>query len=105
MFDAIGRHGVTHLAIPPANLGLMLPELPVNAPAFPSVRQLRLVGSTPTRAIVEAVRRKMTPNVYLPYGLGELGLVSMATPEMPAMFMHRSRSSPLNLVPRFLLSR
>jgi acyl-coenzyme A synthetase/AMP-(fatty) acid ligase len=28
------------------------------------------------------VRRKMTPHVYLPYGLGELGLVSMATPEM-----------------------
>lgn len=82
MFDAIAGHGVTHLAIPPANLGLMLPELNVHAPAFPSVRQIRLVGSTPTRAIVEAVRRKMTPNVYVPYGLGELGLVSMATPAM-----------------------
>ena len=27
MFDAIATHAVTHLAIPPANLGLMLPEL------------------------------------------------------------------------------
>jgi acyl-coenzyme A synthetase/AMP-(fatty) acid ligase len=82
MFDAIAGHGVTHLAIPPANLAIMLPELNVHAPAFPSVKQIRLVGSTPTRAIVEAVRRKMTPNVYVPYGLAELGVVSMATPAM-----------------------
>ena len=81
-FAAIRTHGVTHVTLPPANIGLMLPSLPDTGPAFPGVKHLRLVGSTPTRAVLEAAQRKFSPHVYVPYGLGEVGLVSMATPEM-----------------------
>jgi acyl-coenzyme A synthetase/AMP-(fatty) acid ligase len=82
LLEAIGRHGVTHFALTPANLRLITQEFNVDAPAFPSLRQLRLVGSTPTRVVLDEARRKLTPNVYVPYGIGEIGLVSMATPEM-----------------------
>lgn len=81
-FAAIRRHGVTHVTLPPANLALMMAALSPSRPAFSGVKHLRLVGSTPTRAILEEARRKFSPNVYVPYGLGEVGLVSMATPEM-----------------------
>lgn len=81
-FAAIQRHGVTHVALPPANLALMLSSLVNPSPAFPGVRHLRLVGSTPTRAILEQARGKFSPHIYVPYGLGEVGVVSMATPEM-----------------------
>jgi long-chain acyl-CoA synthetase len=81
-FDAIRRHGVTHVTAPPANLALMLAELPDTGPAFPGVTHLRLVGSTPTRAVLDVARRRFSPHIYVPYGLGEVGVVSMATPEM-----------------------
>ena len=81
-FDALRRFGVTHVALPPANIGLMLPALPENGPAFPGVKHLRLVGSTPTRPVLEQARRRFSPHIYVPYGLGEVGVVSMATPEM-----------------------
>jgi acyl-coenzyme A synthetase/AMP-(fatty) acid ligase len=81
-FDAIRNHGVTHVALPPANLNLMLPALPAIGPAFPGVRHLRLVGSTPTRVVLEAARRQFSPHVYVPYGLAEVGVVAMATPQM-----------------------
>ncbi|MEP7261450.1 MAG: class I adenylate-forming enzyme family protein [Usitatibacter sp.] len=82
LFDAIRMFGVTHVTLPPANLALLLVDLPGTTPAFPGVKHLRLVGSTPTRQVLELARTKFSPHVYVPYGLGEVGLVSMALPEM-----------------------
>lgn len=81
-FEAIRSHGVTHVTLPPANLALMLVALPRDGPAFPGVSHLRLVGSTPTRAILEQARRQFSPHIYVPYGLAEVGVVAMATPAM-----------------------
>lgn len=81
-FEAVRSHGVTHVALPPANLALMLGALPRDAPAFPGVSHLRLVGSTPTRAILDQARRQFSPHIYVPYGLAEVGVVAMATPSM-----------------------
>ena len=79
-FEAIRRHGVTHVALPPANLNAMLASLPHQGPAFPSIRQLRVLGTQP--AILAAAQRQFSPNVYVPYGITEVGVVAMATPEM-----------------------
>lgn len=80
-FDAIRRHGVTHVGLPPANLALMLEALPEDGPAFPTIRHLRIMGGTPSPEFLERTRRRFSPNIYLPYGLGEIGIVAMATPE------------------------
>ena len=80
-FVAIQRHGVTHVALPPANLGLMLRVLPQQGPAFPCVKQLRVLA-TLTPAILEAAQRQFSRDVYVPYGITEVGVVAMATPEM-----------------------
>jgi acyl-coenzyme A synthetase/AMP-(fatty) acid ligase len=80
-FAAIRTNGVTHVALPPANLGVMLRALPHRGPAFPGVRQLRALG-TLTAALVAAAQRQFSPNVFVPYGITEVGVVSMATPEM-----------------------
>jgi len=84
-FAAIRAHGVTHVALPPANLMLMLAGLPDGGPAFPSIRHLRILGATPSVALLDLARRRFSPNVYVPYSLGEIGLVSMATPETLAV--------------------
>jgi acyl-coenzyme A synthetase/AMP-(fatty) acid ligase len=83
-FDAIRRHGVTLVPIAPAHLAIMLQALPGGGPAFPSVTQLRLLGATPSARLLDLARERFSTHVYLPYAMGEVGTVSMATPEMLA---------------------
>jgi acyl-coenzyme A synthetase/AMP-(fatty) acid ligase len=80
-FDALRKHAVTHVALPPANLSLMLASLPDDGPAFPALRHLRLLGNTPSVSFLEVVRRRFSTYPYLPYGVGEIGVVAMATPQ------------------------
>ena len=80
-FVAIQRHGVTHVVLPPANLGLMLDVLPRQGPAFPCVKQLRVPGAL-TPAMFEAASRQFSRDVHTVYDVAEAGLVSMATPEV-----------------------
>jgi acyl-coenzyme A synthetase/AMP-(fatty) acid ligase len=37
-----------------------------------------LLGSTPSRALIDAIGRRFSPHMYMPYGLGEVGVVAMA---------------------------
>jgi acyl-coenzyme A synthetase/AMP-(fatty) acid ligase len=60
----------------------MLALLPEDKPAFPTLAHLRLIGVTPPPALVEAVRRKVSPHVYIPYSTSEVGVVAMATPDI-----------------------
>lgn len=93
-FDAVRRHRVTHIGLPPANLAPWLPTLP-DGPGFPTIRHLRLIGSTPSTVFLELARRRISPHLFLPYGLAEIGLVSMATPEM-ILEQPRSSGRPLD---------
>ena len=77
----IARHAVTHVTLPPANLAPMLAMLPQEASGFPSIVHLRLMGITPSPAFLDAVRRKFSPNIYVPYSMAEVGVVAIATPE------------------------
>lgn len=78
--DAIRAHGATHVALPPANLALMIAMLPAEWPGFPSIRHLRILGASPSVPLLDLARKRFSRNVYVPYSLGEIGLVSMATP-------------------------
>ena len=80
-FDALRRHRVTHVALPPANLAVWLPVLPDKGPAFPDLAHVRLIGNTPSQAFLDVTRRRFSERLYMPYGITELGVVAMATPE------------------------
>jgi acyl-coenzyme A synthetase/AMP-(fatty) acid ligase len=78
---AINLYGVTHTLFSP-QVALRLDDLlKEEGIAFPSLKHLRILGDTPTKKLLRAIRTKFTPNVYVPYGLTEIGIVSMATPE------------------------
>ena len=84
LFVAIREHRVSLIAIPPAHAAAMLSPLKGDTPAFPSLTHLRLIGGTPSPALVEEIRRKMTPHVIFTYSTGEAGVISIATPEIMA---------------------
>lgn len=80
-FEALHRHRVTHVALPPANLAAWFPALPEAGPAFPSLEHVRLIGDAPSAAFLEIARRRFSGGLFLPYEFAELGTVSMATPD------------------------
>jgi acyl-coenzyme A synthetase/AMP-(fatty) acid ligase len=76
---AIHLHAVTHVNLPPADLAMMLSLLPEDTPAFPSIRQLRIVGATPSAALVRAAQRKFSPDISFGYSMTEVGVVARGT--------------------------
>lgn len=78
----IALHGVTHAMLSPAALTKLAEAMPVEGNAFPSLKQLRAVGGALNETSFRLARQKLTPHIYLPYGASEIGLISIATPEM-----------------------
>ncbi|HEY2629950.1 MAG TPA: class I adenylate-forming enzyme family protein [Usitatibacter sp.] len=78
----IQRFDVTTLTFPPAHIAMMLPTLPENGPAFPTVTHFRLMSTAPSAAFLEELRRKVTPHVFVPYSTTETGVIAIATPEL-----------------------
>jgi acyl-coenzyme A synthetase/AMP-(fatty) acid ligase len=79
--STIRLYGVTHCLIAPASLSRFAAAIPARGLAFPSLRHLRIVGAMPSASQLETLRTRFSPNIYVPYGLTELGVVSLATPE------------------------
>ena len=79
---AIHLHAVTHVSLPPADLSRMLQLLTEDVPAFPSLTQVRLVGSAPSAALVQLAKRRFSPNLSVSYSVSEAGLVAVASPEL-----------------------
>ena len=77
--QTVNLYGVTHAMMAPAMIKRMASRLPVGV-AFPSVRYLRIVGGGLSEQLVALAMGRLTPNVYLPYGISEMGAISMASP-------------------------
>lgn len=77
--DTVNLYGVTHAMMAPAVIKKMAARLPRGV-AFPSLRYLRIVGGGLSEHLVTLATSRLTPNVYLPYGISEVGAISMATP-------------------------
>ena len=81
---AINLHAVTHAFMPPAMVKGLAAILPYDGVAFPTIRDLKFIGSGLSAHLIELASRKLTPHIYLPYGISEIGRVSPATPELLA---------------------
>jgi acyl-coenzyme A synthetase/AMP-(fatty) acid ligase len=79
--NTIRLYGVTHFLLSPATIPKFAAAIPPRGIAFPSLRHLRIVGAMPSAGQLEMLRTRFSPHVYVPYGITELGVVSLATPE------------------------
>jgi acyl-coenzyme A synthetase/AMP-(fatty) acid ligase len=84
LVDAINLHAATHVLLPPGTVSAMVPHLPAQGMAFPSLRHLRLIGGRVSRAMQDMLRLRFSPNFCLPYGISETGPIAMADAEMLA---------------------
>jgi acyl-coenzyme A synthetase/AMP-(fatty) acid ligase len=80
--SSIQLHAVTHAMTSPATIKDLAAALPFEGNAFPSIRYLRIVGGGLSEHLVKLAKRHITPNVWLPYGISEVGAISMADPAL-----------------------
>jgi acyl-coenzyme A synthetase/AMP-(fatty) acid ligase len=66
----------------PATIKDLAAALPFDGNAFPSLRYLRIVGGGLSEHLVKLAKRRITPNIWLPYGISEIGAISMADPAL-----------------------
>jgi acyl-coenzyme A synthetase/AMP-(fatty) acid ligase len=79
--DAIHLYAVTHAMMAPAMIKDVAARLPFEGNAFPTLKYLRIVGGGLSEHLVKLAKRKITPNLWLPYGISEVGAIAMASPE------------------------
>lgn len=78
--QTVNLYGLTHAMMAPAMIKRIAARLPKGV-AFPSLQYLRIVGGGLSAHLVDLATTRLTPNVYLPYGISEVGAISMATPQ------------------------
>lgn len=81
---AVNLHAATHILLPPGSVSALLPILPPTGVAFPTLTHLRIVGGVVPRPMLDLLRERFSPNVFIPYGISEIGAISMATPDILA---------------------
>jgi len=75
---AMHLHAATHVILPPFAITGLFSFIPKKGVAFPSVKHMRIVGSTPPPNMIKRVIERISPNVYVPYGMTEIGAISIA---------------------------
>lgn len=81
LLQSIVSHAVTHTYLSPAQAHAIVDLLAVGSAHCPSLICLRIAGGSLSRYLLDELREKITPNVYVRYGSTESGLLTYATPE------------------------
>jgi acyl-coenzyme A synthetase/AMP-(fatty) acid ligase len=80
--ETVQLYGVTHASLVPSGIKALAAQAPQNGLAFPTMKQLRVVGGALSDHLFQLATSRLTPNIVLPYGTSELGLISMASTQM-----------------------
>lgn len=80
--DTVRRFAVTDWFLSPAIAEAIAPCLAEHDLYFTTVKHLRVGGASPGVKLVDAMLSRFSPNLEVCYGLTEVGLVSVATPDM-----------------------
>ena len=84
LLNWIELHNVTYISCVPFHLHQLLRDIRTDSPRLPSLRILRCSSAALPVATLNEVRRRISPNVYVGYGLSEISAIAAATPEMLA---------------------
>lgn len=80
--ETVQVYGVTHASLVPSGIKALAAQAPQTGVAFPTMKQLRIVGGALSDHLFQLASSRLTPNIVLPYGTSELGLISMASTKM-----------------------
>jgi acyl-coenzyme A synthetase/AMP-(fatty) acid ligase len=73
--EAVRRHEVTHIMLPPANMANLARA---STGPMASLRQVRFLGGTPSAPLVALARERLSPNLLSVYGTVETASIASA---------------------------
>lgn len=80
--QTVDLYGVTHATLTPSAIPDIAAQIPSEGCAFPSLKELRFVGGALPDAWFKLAQAKFTPHIILPYGISEVGLISVASTKL-----------------------
>jgi len=80
--EFIDASGANNLAGAPVHAAALLEAAGDRVPALPGVEVLRLSTALVPEALRREVRARLTPNLYILYGITEIGAISVASPAL-----------------------
>ena len=79
--DVIARHGITYFSGTPAYAAALLQMAVPNRMLLPQLEILRLSSTLVPDPLRQNILRSLTPNLYVAFGITEIGIVTVATPQ------------------------
>jgi acyl-coenzyme A synthetase/AMP-(fatty) acid ligase len=86
VFEAIERHQVTHAYTSPVMLERWVDALPAGRQRFPSLTRLTVSGGRLREPLRQEIVGRLTPCIFVNYGMSEVGSVADADPGMLERF-------------------
>lgn len=77
-YQIVRQYAITHAITTPGSIEALAKLNPEGGFAFPSLKYLRVIGGAFEPHLVQIAAEKLTPCVFHPYGLSEVGAISMA---------------------------
>lgn len=78
LWKSIWRYNVTHAIVTPADLHAINEQMRFEGLAFPSLRDLRVVGGALSDRLFQEASKKVTTQISAVYGASEVGLIALA---------------------------
>jgi acyl-CoA synthetase (AMP-forming)/AMP-acid ligase II len=82
LVEFIERHRVNNVAGSPVHAARLLAVARDDAPLLPGVRVFRMSSTVVPDALRAQILARITPNLYIAYGITEAGRVTVAPPEL-----------------------
>ena len=82
LLQCIELHHVTYFACAPMHMRLLLDGIGGDAPRLPGLRILRCSSAALPVSVLQEVRRRISPNLYVNYGANEAGGITAAPPAL-----------------------
>jgi acyl-coenzyme A synthetase/AMP-(fatty) acid ligase len=80
--DHIDRHAITHVALTPNYLDVLLPHLPSDSCRAPSLTDVSVVGMMIPESLRAEIRRRFSPHLSVKYGSNEAQYLTAADASM-----------------------
>lgn len=84
--DTVARFAVNRLALTAYHLDALLPDLPMDRCRCPGVLDVSVTGMLVPEGLRRAIRRRLSPNLYVRYGTNETRTLTVADPQTQDRF-------------------
>jgi acyl-coenzyme A synthetase/AMP-(fatty) acid ligase len=82
LVDFVSEHRINYFSCSPMQAVALINIAKENSILFPGLEAFRVSSTLVPEAIREQIQKRLTPNLYIGYGVGEVGIIAIARPDL-----------------------